>query len=352
MNGGREPSHAEAPMRILLAAARQCRARPQWMRYAGATALSLIAYFVQLLLRHEVPPHFFLLSLPAVLLSVLLFGGNPGAWSVAISAGLTGYFLLDPQGFAIVDRVDAMALVLFIATALLLVFIVDDLIQELDWAGREAQAAEGALERLAEAARLKDLLLQEMSHRTKNDLQFLSSMLQIEGRALEEGKGRASLLAAASRMTVVGRVHSLLQHSGSDQVEMQPLIDDLCADLRVSLIGLRPIALRAEVEAGQLPLDAARSIALIVNELVTNALKHAFPDDCPGTVTVRLTREEGALRLLVRDDGVGHPAESASPGAGFGQKLVRSLAQQLGGAFTMEAASTGTRCELRFPTPA
>ena len=303
-------------------------------------------------LRQEIPPHFFLLTLPAVLFSALLFGGNPAAWSIALSAGSTGYFLLEPQGFAIGDRIDAMALVLFIATALLLAFVVDALLEALSRAGRAVAMARDELDRLAEAARLKDLLLQEMSHRTKNDLQFLSSMLQIEGRALEEGRGRASLLAAASRMTVVGRVHSLLQHSGSDRVEMRPLFDELCADLRVSLIGLRPIALRTEVSAGQLPLDAARSIALIVNELVTNALKHAFPQDRPGTVTVRLTRANDALRLLVEDDGVGHPAATAPPGTGFGQKLVRSLAQQLGGALTIEADSEGTRCELRFPSPA
>ncbi|ATQ68491.1 MULTISPECIES: sensor histidine kinase [Methylosinus] len=338
-------------MGVILTAAWRSRAWPLWTRYAGATALSLLGFFVQLALRQEIPPHFFLLSLPATLFSAVLFGGNPATWSIALSAGSTGYFLLEPQGFAIGDRIDAMALVLFIATALLLVFVVDELFQELRRTGHAAATARDELGRLGEAGRLKDLLLQEMSHRTKNDLQFLSSMLQIEGRALEEGRGRASLLAAASRMTVVGRVHSLLQHSGSDRVEMQPLFDELCADLRISLIGLRPIALRAEVTTGLLPLDAARSIALIVNELVTNALKHAFPEDRSGTVTVRLTREAGALRLLVMDDGVGHPAATTSPGTGFGQKLVRSLAQQLGGALTIEAGSAGTRCELRFPSP-
>ncbi|MBY6240699.1 sensor histidine kinase [Methylosinus sp. Sm6] len=339
---------------MLLAAAKRSRAWPKWMRYAGATALALLAFLVQLLLRQDFPPHlFFALALPAVLFSVTLFGGNPAAWSVAVSASLTGYFLLDPPGFAIAGPVDAMALVLFIGMSSLLIFVVEDLVRELDRATLDATAAKGALNSLSEADRLKDLLLQEMAHRTKNDLQFLSSMLQIEGRALEEGRGRASLLAAASRMSVVGRVHSLLQRGGCARVDMQPLIDDLCADLRVSLVGLRPIALRAEVEWGLLPVDAARSIALIVNELVTNALKHAFPDDRLGTVIVRLRRDEDMLHLLVEDDGVGLSATGpTSKDVALGQKLVRSLAQQLGGVLRIAPAEKGMRCELRLAAPA
>lgn len=341
-------------MTPLLEVAKRTRAWPKWGRYAGAAALALIGYAVQLLLRDEIRPHFFALSLPAILVSATLFGGNAGAWSVALSAALIGYFLLEPPGFAIAHPVDAMALVLFIGTSLLLVFIIEENFEALRRLGVEEAAEREALARASEADRLKGLLLQEMAHRTKNDLQLLSSMLQIEGRALEEGRGRASLLSAASRISVVSRVHSLLHYGGAPRVEMQTLIDDLCADLRVSLVGMRPMALRAEVESGLLPLEAARSAALIVNELVTNAIKHAFPDDRPGTVTVRLTREGEMLRLVVADDGVGNPeaAESTPKGAGFGQRLVRSLAQQIGGALTIRAEPlSGTRCELRFPAP-
>jgi two-component sensor histidine kinase len=337
-------------MTTLLATSRQTRAWPKWSRYAGATGLALIAFAAQMLLREEIPPQFFLAYFPAILFAVTLFGGNPAVWSVSFSAGLSGYFLFEPRGFAISDPVDALTLVLFIATALLLVFVVDELYRAFDRLDAEATRTKEALTRAIEAGRLEALLAQEMAHRTKNDLQFLSSMLQIEGRALEPGGGRASLLAAASRISVVGRVHSLLQRGGPPLADMKPLIDELCADLQVSLVGVRPVALRAEVEPCVLPLETARSTALIVNELVTNALKHAFPDERPGTVKIRLAREQSETVLIVEDDGIGLPPAPPSR-AGFGQKLVRSLAQQLGGGLTIRAEPTGTRCELRFPAP-
>lgn len=334
----------------LLALSRRTRALPKWGRYAGASLLVLIAFAAQILLSAEIPPHLFILYFPAILFAAALFGGNPAVWSVTLGAGLSGFFLFEPRGFAISDPAEALALVLFVATALLLVFVIDELYRAFDRLGVEAARTQEALARAGESSRLQGLLLQEMAHRTKNDLQFLASMLQIEGRALEAGMGRASLLSAASRIAVVGRVHSLLQRGGPAHADMQPLIDELCADLRVSLVGVRPVALRAEVEPCVLPLETARSTALIVNELVTNALKHAFPDERPGNVKIRLAREQDEAVLIVEDDGVGLPSVSPSR-AGFGQKLVRSLAQQLGGALTIHTEPIGTRCELRFPAP-
>jgi two-component sensor histidine kinase len=176
-------------------------------------------------------------------------------------------------------------------------------------------------------------------------------MLQTEARALEDYNARASLLAASSRVAVVSRVYALLQHDGGRDVWMRPLIDDLCANLRLALIGERPIALRTEVADCALEVDEARAVALIVNELVVNALKYAFPDERAGTVKVRLTREGDDLALTVEDNGVG-PASTEAMGLGSGHKLVRSLGQQLGGAAIIEpGADRGLRCELRFPAP-
>jgi two-component sensor histidine kinase len=337
-------------MKRLLASSAQIRAWPKWRRYVGASGLVLLAFGAQILMRDEVPPHLFPLYFPAVVAAAILFGGNPAAWSVTLGAGMTAYFLFQPRGFAVADPIDALALVLFVATALPLVFVMSEVLTEFDRRGREQKAAQEALAHATEADRLKDLLLQEMAHRTKNDLQFLSSMLQIEARALGDGDGRASLLSAASRIAVVGRVHSLLQRGGPPNVEMKPLIGDLCADLRISLVGLRPIAFRVEAESLLLPMDAARSTALIVNELATNALKHAFPDDRPGTVKIRLAREDDEIVLLVEDDGIGIPADTQQE-SGFGRKLVRALAQQLGGVVANGSGEAGARCELRFPAP-
>ena len=334
-------------MHELFALAARSRTLPARARYLGASGLTLAALALQMLLRDKLPPGQLLLFLPAVLFSALLFGGEAGGWSAAFSAALAAYFLFQGEGFAVSDPAEAFALVLFICIALAIVYVLQALFEALDRRDVEAAAAQA---HAMKTERLKKLYLEEMTHRTKNDLQFIASMLQIEGRALDEDHARASLLAAASRVAVVSRVYVLLQHGGLSDVSMKPLIDDLCANLRLALIGVRPIALRTDLADCTLPVDEARAVALIVNELVVNAIKYAFPEERAGTVKVRLARDGDDLALTVEDDGVG-PLSIESKGAGFGQKLARSLAQQLGGAVTIEAGGTGMRCELRFPAP-
>jgi len=138
------------------------------------------------------------------------------------------------------------------------------------------------------------------------------------------------------------------------RLDVGSFIKGLCSDLGVSLTGLRPVSLKVEAETIEMPVKDAVAAALIVNELVTNALKHAFPDERAGTVLVRLATDAKHIVLTVADDGTGAPVSKgqiSSRSRGLGQKLVRALAQQLGG--TMEATSgeVGTHCSVRFPAP-
>lgn len=334
-------------MHELFALAARCRALTGWMRYLGASGLTLAALALLALLRDRLPPGELLLFLPAVLLSALFFGGEAGGWSAAFSAALAALFLFQGEGFAVSDPAEALALVLFICVALFVVYVLQEFSKAIDRRDDETAAAQALA---TKTERLRRLYLQEMAHRTKNDLQFAGSMLQIEAHALDDESARAALFAAASRIAVMSRVYALLQHGDMSDVSMKPLIGDLCANLRLALVGVRPIALRTEVADCTLGVDEARAVALIVNELVGNALKYAFPEDRPGTVRVRLSRDGDDLTLTVEDDGVG-PVSAEAKGAGVGQKLARSLGQQLGGSVTIEARGTGLRCELRFPAP-
>ena len=116
----------------------------------------------------------------------------------------------------------------------------------------------------------------------------------------------------------------------------------------MSSVGLRPIALQAEIEDRQVALTLAVGIGLITNELVTNALKYAFPDGHPGTILVRFFQDGNEFKLAVRDDGVGDSIGPAR-GSGLGQRLIRSLAQQLGGTFEAEVRPGGRTATVRFP---
>ncbi len=129
-------------------------------------------------------------------------------------------------------------------------------------------------------------------------------------------------------------------------------ISGLCNELRTSMIGLRPVVVRMEIEDHDVLHDRAVSIGLIVNECLTNALKYAFPDDRAGTVVIRFAREGDTFVLLVKDDGIGIAFEQPrSSGTGLAQRLIRSMVAQLEGTYDIrpDAGDPGTIVTVRFP---
>ena len=182
------------------------------------------------------------------------------------------------------------------------------------------EAFRAAVERLVEAERRaraaearSAALLADMNHRFKNSLQAVGGLLHAEGKRVEDAAARAALEDAAGRLRVLGRLHDRLHLLGEgvsarDTVEMRGFLDGLCSDLRATLAEGRPVAVRACADPISLSAAQAVPVGLIVNEAVTNALKHAFPGERPGSVTVRLRRQgERGLRLEIADDGVGLP---------------------------------------------
>src|SRR5204862_7060341 len=135
--------------------------------------------------------------------------------------------------------------------------------------------------KLAATEEEKDLLLREATHRFRNDLSVMVALLRMQERSIEDPKARAALRAASDRLAVMGRVHERLRRTDSSVavVSIDEFIQSLCDDLKAARIGLRPITMEVAVEQHLLPHDRAVAVGLIINELVTNALKYAFPDD-------------------------------------------------------------------------
>jgi PAS domain S-box-containing protein len=192
------------------------------------------------------------------------------------------------------------------------------------------------------------MLMQELTHRVKNSLQSIASMVIIEARSHKSGEGKAALERVSHRIDALGQLYSKLSKSDTvEAVDAATYLDELCRDLVASVQGDTSIVLKTDIESELIPTDQAIPIGLIVNELVTNAVKYAFPNETKGTVMVTLKRVPGELRLTVADDGKG--VDPGRADSGLGGRLVEGFAQQLGGQVERESGSQGTTVRLILP---
>jgi PAS domain S-box-containing protein len=194
------------------------------------------------------------------------------------------------------------------------------------------------------------MLLQEMIHRVKNSLQVIAAMVRIESRRLASREGKAALETVSNRITALGQLYSKLSTADTiEAVDAATYLDELCRDLIASVqneVG-GSVVLKTDIASELLPTDRAIPIGLIVNELVTNAVKYAFPGGAKGTVIVTLKRGPGELRLTVADDGQGLDPSRAD--SGLGGRLVDGFARQLGGRVERKSDSQGTTVHLVLP---
>jgi two-component sensor histidine kinase len=196
------------------------------------------------------------------------------------------------------------------------------------------------------AERYQAELFDELNHRVKNNLTIVAGVLTMQAKATAEPQVREELLKAVDRIQSIGDLHaSLYRSGGKDEVEALSYLTELCQRLTRTLLDGRDVRLDLHAEAVALPLDEAVQLGIIVNELVTNAAKHAYPDRSAGVIWVRLGRAEGGLRLCVSDLGRGLAPDSAS---GLGMRLVRSLVERAGGEVKVDG-SHGTSVEVRLP---
>lgn len=207
---------------------------------------------------------------------------------------------------------------------------------------------------LREAVAQKSLLIKEIHHRVKNNLQVVMSLLSLQARRLKDPTSRTALADARTRINALALVHRVLYEIDDDAAVdirrlLELLIEQTCEGLGSER---RQVQIRVDIAACDLPSESAVPLSLFTVEAMTNAFKHAFPDQRCGTIRVALESQPHAmLRLSVSDDGVGFDVD-AVPGS-IGARLIRTFGQQLGGRSGIESRKgQGTTVEMVFPDPA
>jgi PAS domain S-box-containing protein len=201
---------------------------------------------------------------------------------------------------------------------------------------------------LEAALEAQQTLLHEVDHRVKNNLQMVSSLIVMQSRTIKDEAVKASLRSMLERIEALSTVHRrLYQSEDVSSFDVASFVRDLVTDL-MAAAGRDPKTVNFSMEPMIVSAEKATPIALMVNELVTNALKHAFPDTVDGhgsgSLAVSVKRLDGGFVIEIEDEGPGMPSEQNS--GSFGTRLLRSLARQLEAEVVWKARAKGTTAAI------
>ena len=203
-----------------------------------------------------------------------------------------------------------------------------------------------------------ELLLKEIHHRVKNNLEVVSSLLALQSAQIDDPSVQSAMLASQNRVHSMGIIHQkLYQGENLAAIEMRDYFINLSENILDSFNAEGHIKVECDMPKLVLDVDTAVSIGLITNELLTNSLKYAFHEKEKGAIKISLTEQdttantEGVYLLKISDDGIGKPVNEKAKGTGFGTQLVNLLTKQLDGKLTYEI-NNGTIVTLIFKKPA
>ena len=197
----------------------------------------------------------------------------------------------------------------------------------------------------------KEVLLKEINHRVKNNLQIISSLLDLQSRDIHDEQALQSFQVSQDRIRAMALVHEkLYQSEDLARIDFGEYIRTLATDLGTSYgLASRDVYLKIDVEKILLGVDTAIPCGVIVNELVSNSLKHAFPDR-PGKITVRFREADGQYAMIFKDDGIGLPLDfDISNPPSMGLTIVNALTGQIGGTIEL-VRNGGSEISITFPS--
>jgi two-component sensor histidine kinase len=213
----------------------------------------------------------------------------------------------------------------------------------------EAEAeVHASRDRYAALAAEREVLLREVNHRVGNSLQIIASLLHLQANSATQDDVKAALTNAMGRVAAVAQVHRRLYTSHDlKSVLLNQYLEALLEDLRRSAEGNKMSRLTLDAEPIEIDPDRAVAIGIIVNELVMNAVKYAYPDGA-GPIHVELKADGEDLVVAIADDGVGLNVKSDPRSTGMGQRIVSAMAAKLDATAERDPGHDGTRIVLRF----
>jgi two-component sensor histidine kinase len=194
-----------------------------------------------------------------------------------------------------------------------------------------------------------ELLLKEIHHRVKNNLEMVKSLIALQSAQIEDGATKDAMIASQNRVQSMGIIHQkLYQGTNLGSIEMKDYFINLSEGILDTFNAEDQVKIECAMDNLDLDVDTAVPIGLIVNELLTNALKYAFPEKSQGVINISLEKtDDQHLKLKVQDNGIGKTVGLAPKGTGFGSQLVKLLTQQLNGTM-VERTDHGTLVEFDF----
>jgi two-component sensor histidine kinase len=207
-------------------------------------------------------------------------------------------------------------------------------------------------QRLRESVNLKTVLIREIHHRVKNNLQIVMSLLSIQANQVKDPTARDALMQAQTRINALALVHRILNElEDQSTLDLKQLLDELARQIAEGIGNTKNVRVEVDVPPMVVSSNVAVAVALFTVEALTNIFKHAFPRETPGVIRVKLVRDgEGRLKLSIADDGIGFSIDET--GRSVGSRLIRTFGAQLGGISSVRSnPGQGTVVELVFPDP-
>jgi two-component system, sensor histidine kinase PdtaS len=296
-------------------------------RLLGATLVVGIITLIQLLLDPFMGGHIYILFVLAVAICASVFQHMTGFYALVLSSLAVSYLFNEPRFTLGMSVTDVVSLAVFVVTSIIIIAIC-----EIVWMLAHS---------LNKADDEKAMLLRELNHRIRNNLQLISASVHLSTFDEKNSALKDRLETVAQRIDTIGYIGQALSSDKSGVSDARKYFDGLIGDISASTIGARPIAVTHRIQAVPIKRAAAETLGIAINELITNAVKYAFPYGRSGKIEIDFTHKPaGVYSLTVADDGVG-----CLPGftKGAGLEMVSTLVGIYGGSVEIQDTAPGCK---------